>query len=105
MPQCFQLFNKVNSQEAVSLNRIDEEVCNLLGSQVHDRYYGGTGENSFNWFDTIGFQIACGKPLGSEELKEYYTSSSLWKKELPVILRILEYLESNYTSNAFYSVR
>ncbi len=74
MPQCFQLFplNSDSPKEsgAVSLSRIDEEICQLLGSQVHDRFYGGTGENSFNWFDTIGFQIACGKPLGSSELRD-----------------------------------
>src|SRR5438309_572623 len=99
MPNCFQLFSTVNPQGgAVSLNKIDEEVCTLLGAEVHPKFYGGTGDNAFNWFDTIGYQIACGKSLGSSELREYYTTSSLWKEELPVILKIMDYLEENYTS-------
>lgn len=103
MPQCFELFNK-HTGESVCLNVLDEQICkDVLNVPVHPRLYGGEG--GFNWYDTIGFQIACGKQLGSQELRDHYLKSDMWADEAPVIERILNYLEDNYRSNSFYSIK
>ena len=58
MPRCFQLLDK-QTNEAISLNLIDEQICkDVLNVPPHPKFYGG---DTFNWFDTIGFQIAMGK--------------------------------------------
>ena len=103
MPSCFKLLDK-QTKEAVSLNKIDENICKeVLGIPVHDKKYGGGYvPGSFNWFDTIGFQIATGKPLGSQELRDHYLKSDMWAEEAPVIGKILDHLEARYTSHSFY---
>ncbi len=101
---CFQLFKKGESS-AVSLNKIDEEICmNVLNVSVDDKKYGGGFvENGFDWFNTIGFQMSQGKALGSQELKDYYSTSTLWAEEAPIIEKIITYLENNYSSTSFYA--
>ena len=102
---CFQLFSKV-TKEPVSLNQIDEEICNVLEVPVHKTKYGGGYEKgSFNWYDTIGFQIATGKFLGSDELRDHYLKSDMWSEEASIIEKILNYLEDNYTSRAFHALK
>jgi len=103
MPSCFKLLDK-QTKEAVSLNKIDEDICKeVLGVPVHEKKYGGGyAPGSFNWFDTIGFMIATGKPLGSQELRDHYLASDIWAEEAPVIGKILDYLEARYTSHSFY---
>jgi len=103
MPSCFQLLDK-QTGEAVSLNRLDESICTeVLNVPTHDHMYGGGYvPGGFNWFDTIGFQIATGKPLGSQELRDHYLKSEIWADEAPVIGRVLDYLEARYTSDSFY---
>ena len=102
MPSCFQLFDKQTNQ-AVSLIALDESICaDVLNTQPHPRFYGGT---VFNWFDTIGYMIATGKPLGSQELRDHYLKSDMWAEEAPIISNVLDYLEARYTSHSFYSVK
>tara|TARA_R110002167_G_scaffold1337_1_gene5922 strand:+ start:12689 stop:12994 length:306 start_codon:yes stop_codon:yes gene_type:complete len=100
MSNNFQLIdNKTN--EAVAVNQIDKEICDLLDVDVHPKFYGG---DQYNWFNTIGFQIAMGKPLGSEELRDYITDTSPngWSKEWAEMGKtVLDYLESTYTSKAW----
>lgn len=103
MANCFQLFPK-GSTTAISLNKLDEEICEILNVPVHPKHYGGGFvEGAFNWFDTIGFTIAMGKSLEEGEVREHYRNSDLWQEELPVIEKILDYLEENYTSYSFAS--
>lgn len=96
----FQLIdNKTN--EPVALNQVDEEICELLNVDVHPKFYGG---DQYNWFNTIGFQIAIGKPLGSKELRDYVTDSSPngWTADYAAKGRlVLDYLENTYTSRAW----
>jgi hypothetical protein len=102
MPSCFQLFDR-DTNQIVSLSSVDDAICTqVLNTQPHPQFYGG---NVFNWFDTIGFMIATGKPLGSQELRDHYLSSDMWAEEAPVIRQILDYLESRYTSHSFYAVK
>jgi len=103
MPSCFKLLDK-QTKIAVSLSKLDEDICNeVLMVPVHQKKYGGGYVNgAFNWFDTIGFMIATGMPLGSEELRNHYLKSDLWSEEAPIISKILDYLETKYTSVSFY---
>lgn len=91
MAQYFQLLDN-NSQTAVPLHEVDRLICELLETPVHERYYGG---DVFNWFDTIGYQISCGKTL--DEVLEYYTTSDIWQEELPVITKVIELLKEKFT--------
>lgn len=108
MPNCFQLFEKDSDQkEAISLNRIDEEICQILKVPVHPKKYGGGYiEGGFNWFDTIGYMIATDSEmfLSSEKLRKHYLESEMWEEEKETIKKILDYLESKYVSTSFYSV-
>jgi hypothetical protein len=106
MPSCFQLFKKGESTPC-SLAKVDEDICNnVLNAPVHSKFWGGdpSSDNSFNWFDTIGFNIATGKQLGSIELRNHFLDNEFWKEESHVFQKILNYLEDNYTSYAFYAV-
>lgn len=99
MAQCFQLLDK-QTGEAISLNQVDESICiEVLDTPVHPQRYGG---DVFNWFDSIGFQIACGKPLGSTDLRDHYLKSDMWAEEAPMISKIMDHLEARYTSRSFY---
>lgn len=102
MPSCFRLISK-ETNEVVSLIKVDEEICQLLGVEVDLRHYGGV-ENGFNWFDTIGFMIATNSEmfLGSQKLRDHYLASDMWSEEAPVIGKILNYLEEKYRSANWY---
>jgi hypothetical protein len=105
--QNFQLIS-LQTNEPVSLSLVDEQICNnVLHVPVHPKNYGGPWDHpkSFNWFDTIGFQIACGKPLQSDDLLNHYRTSEIWKDELEVITEIIYFLRKSYKSTAWYSVR
>jgi hypothetical protein len=107
MPECFQLLCKTTG-EPVSLNAVDELICKeVLNVPVHPKKYGGGYvKGAFNWFDAIGFMIAAGKkPLGSQELRDHYLNSDMWADEAPIIEKILDFMESRFTSRSFYSVR
>ena len=100
MASCFQLFEKETNQ-IVSLSSVDDAICTeVLNTQPHPKLYGGT---VFDWFNSIGFMIAIGKPLGSQELRDHYLADESWAKYAPVIKQILDYMESKYTSRSFYS--
>jgi hypothetical protein len=86
MPNCFQLTRK-GSQEPEKLANIDKEICALLEQPVDPILY------CESWYDTIGFGLACGKDWVG--LREVY-------KDYPALLKVIDYLETNYTFNAWY---
>jgi hypothetical protein len=99
---CFQLFDK-NTNRAVSLNQVDEEICALLGEPVDTKAYCpifkwedkvsfGTIQHAISWYDTIGLALATGKSY--DECRELSDNENVRK--------ILDYLESKYTPTAFY---
>ena len=100
MPKCFELIDKTTNQKTC-LNKVDEEVCSLLNSDVHPKRYGGTGANAFNWFDSIGLQIATLQPDSFAPVRKYYSESSIWKEEWPTIKKIIDFLESKYQPRGF----
>ena len=98
MANNFQLFPK-GSNTAARLFDIDEEICTkLLYVPVHEKVYGGSGEGRFDWFNTIGYLIASGRKLGSEELR---LKVAEWTENDPIGVKVLAYLEENYSSESF----
>jgi len=98
----FQLLSK-ETGNPVPLSKVDEILCNeVLKVAVHPKMYGGGyGEGSLNWFDTIGFEIACGKELGSKELRDEFSNSDRWGESISLFLTVLDHMEANYTSTSF----
>ena len=95
MASNFQLFPK-GSNIAARLFDIDEEICTkVLNVPVHEKVYGGSG---FDWFNTIGYLIASGRKLGSEELR---LKVDEWTDNDPIGVKVLAYLEENYSSESF----
>ena len=98
MANNFQLFPK-GSNTAARLFDIDEEICTkVLNVPVHEKVYGGSGEGRFDWFNTIGYLIASGRKLGSEELR---LKVAEWTENDPIGVKVLAYLEENYSSKSF----
>ena len=85
MPNCFQL---CENGVAVPLVRIDREICQLLGVEEHPTRWCDIRDG--DWFNTLGFGMACGKTY--EQLRELY----------PEAVKVIDYLESKYTINAYY---
>lgn len=85
MPNYFRLISK-ETKRTVSLLKIDEELCELLNVPCDPMEY------VHRWYDTIGFGLAMGKTF--EQLKDIY-------KGLPNTIKIIEYLEAHYTSDAW----
>ena len=101
----FQLIDK-QTNEAVRLSLVHELICKeILNETPHERFYGGSGKNSFNWFDSIGFQIASGKTLedGDDSVRKYYQESEMWQPELSIIEKIIDFLQSKYTTKSWVS--
>ena len=102
----FQLISKT-TKEATSLSEIDDLICeNVLHVTPHHKFYGGNEDGCFNWFDTIGFQIASGLTLedGTTSVRNHYKNSEIWKEELPIIEKIIDYLQENFTTKNWVSV-
>lgn len=79
------------------LAKIDEDICMYLGKPVDPvEWY-------CDWFNIIGWAIAMGKELGSEQLRKYIRE--IIRADDPIradITRILSFLEENYTSRSWY---
>jgi arginyl-tRNA synthetase len=96
MPNCFTLTFKGQTEPA-TLNKVDEFLCEKLGMEVHPKYYVN------DWYNTIGFLIATGHPLGSEKLR---TKLATWftKEDLPEAIKTLDIIEEYFTDNAFVEI-
>lgn len=83
----FQILDKNNN--AIPINKLDKEVCELVGNEQDNKYYctlgkredypdGFKGKWEFhsrttNWYDSIGWMIASeGKSL--QDIIDYYTN-------------------------------
>jgi hypothetical protein len=93
MPNCFSLTRKSKPDKGpVSLIEIDEEICKLFEIEPNDRvYYRG-------WVDWIGFLLACGHSF--EKIRQ---DKGIQSDEQ--MLQICNYLDENYTSQAWYQAR
>lgn len=97
----FQLLDK-STGEAQSLSKVDDRIClEVFNCTPHTKVYGG---NVFNWFDTVGFQLASGKSLDETNdnyVLAYYKNSEWWQEELPVIESVVKFLQKNYTCKSW----
>ena len=86
MPNCFTLTRK-SAPEAgpVSLNQIDEELCEFLGEKVHPTKYVR------HWFDLQGLSLALGHSC--EKIRELFPDQEN--------LEVTNWLEANFTPDAW----
>lgn len=57
----FQIKDKQNNP--ISINKIDEEVAEFWGQEVHPKAYAcplNDGQRTMNWFDVVGYSIHSG---------------------------------------------
>lgn len=81
MPICFELHK---NGEAVTLVRVDEEICRHFGEEPHPTmYYRG-------WFDSIGFALASGKSF--EEIRLMF----------PTMVDITNFIEKTYEPKSWW---
>lgn len=104
----FKLLDK-STLTPISLITVDEEICTkVLQVPTHETFWGGVGENSFNWYDTIGFMLASGltledTPSEGISVRAHYQQSEIWQEKLPIIEKIIDYLQSKYISKSWSS--
>lgn len=90
MPNCFTL-RKKEVEELSRFNDIDDEMRLHFGAEPDEtNYYRG-------WYDSIGFAIAMGRKLGSQELRDVF-------KGIPELLEVIDWLEEHYTSDAWAQI-
>lgn len=114
MPNCYQLIS-LESKEVCKLSDIDKEICEHLGVECHPR------EWCYDWHNTVGFLIAMGTPLNGKNSKGLtmeekldqvfftgFDDEPLDKEEIDrrdTLWRIVEFLRTKYTDDAWYEVR
>lgn len=98
----FKLLDK-STGEAVSLPHVDERICEeVYHCKAHHKFWGGhdpePGGHTFNWYDTIGFQLASGRTLedGEGSVREHYAENEMWDAERPVINKVIDFMQANY---------
>ena len=90
MPNCFTLTKKGQTTPSL-LSDIDEELCALLGQPVHPKRY------VIGWVDSIGLALACGK--------DWAWMRNTWDKDdYADELKLIDYLEANYTPDAWAEI-
>ena len=96
MPNCFQLTLK-GQDKAALLSDVDEALCKHLGVEVHPTRY------VYGWYNSIGCALACGKDWDwmrqQYQARQANDSEDDYSKEFA----ILDYLEANYTAEAWYA--
>ena len=101
MPACFQLFRKSEGQNAApcKLNTIDEELCKLLGKEIHPTLYVGC------WFDYIGFKLAIGKTFA--QIREAIAANKAEYGDTEFyddMLKMADYLDENFSPSAWTEI-
>jgi hypothetical protein len=102
MPACFQLYPKGSDQPA-KFQEIDAELCHVFNTDCHPDYY------LCGWYNYIGFSLAIGKTFEEirQTIDEGILSNNTSTKEHAWwcdIRDILDYLDANYTSNAWTEI-
>lgn len=94
MPNCFQLVSK-KTGEAEVLARIDEMLCAHLGVPIDPK------EWVYSWYDIIGFSLAMGRTF--EDLRQTFSVGEEDERSdhERVMLRIVEFLDKNFTTEAW----
>jgi hypothetical protein len=114
MPNCYQLIS-LESKKACKLSDIDKEICEHLEVECDPTQW------CWDWHNTVGFLIAMGTPLDGKNSKGLTMEEELdrvffmsidgdlledyqieWRGQL---FRIVEFLRTKYTDNAWYGDR
>jgi hypothetical protein len=95
MPNCFTLTRHGDSKPT-NLASLDEELCSMLGVEVHPTQY------AVHWFDTIGLMLALGRTL-PECVERMAGRAALPNADEDDHhrLAIAQYLCDGFTSNAW----
>jgi hypothetical protein len=93
MPNCFQLTPK-GATEPQALTEIDERIAREVFGEEPDevRYCRG-------WYDCIGLMLAIGKSF--DDMRKPDENGLTWSED---IMRIIDFLDKHYTSNAWAEV-
>lgn len=109
---------------AIIINTLDEQICNLIGNPVHSKNYCYLGKeselltyrdrsNAGNWFDILGWQIA--NNLSFQDIIDEYEKTFAefigeedengliidLKTIIPYHIMVLEFwIESGYTGHS-----
>ena len=103
MPNCFQLTRKSELDKGpVKLDQIDQEMCDHFKEPCDPKKWYCW------WYDIIGFKLAMGKTF--DQIKDDLKSERDKAEENDIKqvnqkwLDITEWLDENFTSNAWYQV-
>lgn len=96
MPNCFQLFKKGSKQPEV-LQVVDSAICEHFNTPCD------TVNWHHGWYDYIGFMLAMGKDW--QWLKDDLRDNPWDEKGSAHMRDIVDFLESNYTTSAWYETR
>jgi hypothetical protein len=95
MPNCIQ-YRRKGEKDAITLAKLDDEVCEYLGvTPDPNKFYLG-------WFDYIGLFHAMGK--SNDWIRESIEELGPDSKYRIAYGKILDYLEENFTTNAWVEV-
>lgn len=105
MPNCFALTRK-GETEPVVLQKLNEELCAMLGEPVHERFW------THSWYDIIGFKLAMGRSWDDIDhvLAEYVMHDIMdGRSDENVqysadLLTISHYIQTNFTSDAWVEI-
>lgn len=95
MAYYFQLLDKKTNQP-IELTKVDEDICRkVYKCEPHHKFWGG---EVFNWYDSIGFQLATGLKLedGPNGVRNYYNKAWSQEEELPLINKVITFMQKNY---------
>ena len=88
------------TKSVVSMREVDKEICALLDIPQDDKYCGGK-YGGYDWYDTIGYQLASGKTY--DQVRLFYAKSTICYDSLHWLMKCINYLEEKYESKNYYS--
>ena len=89
MPNCYQLTRKSESEPS-TLVSVDEALCQHFGVEIHPKKW------YLNWHNYVGLGLACGD--------DWTQLRKTWEGDKPM-LDVIDFLEKNYESSAWYSLK
>lgn len=92
MPNCVRFINKETST-AIQLNLLDEELCLLVGDEVHPTRW------CRNWFDVIGFMAAMGDSYA--DIRGKFEAGNWGEHAMERFGEMLTHLEEKYDIDAW----
>ena len=96
MANYFQLV-PINGTKPENLSLIDERICKeVFQCEPHPEWWGS---GVLDWYNCIVFMLSEGKSLheGENSVREYCRNNNLWAEELPLIEKVIDFLQENYT--------